>query len=117
MLKLAAPVAPKETAVAPVKAAPVMVTVVPPLELPLTGVTAVTVGDTRMYVNSSALEVAEVAAELVMVMSTAPSDPAGETAVISVAEMKLKVLAAVPPKETAVAPVKAVPVTVTVVPP
>ncbi len=43
--------------------------------------------------------------------------PAGETAVIEVAELTVKLVAAVEPKRTAVAPVKLVPVMVTEVPP
>jgi len=42
---------------------------------------------------------------------------AGETAVISVEETTVKLVAATPPKRTLVAPVKFVPVMVTVVPP
>ena len=44
-------------------------------------------------------------------------DPGGETAVIDVALVTEKLWAATPPKVTAVAPVKADPVMVTVVPP
>ncbi|OLP47167.1 hypothetical protein BJF91_10780 [Allorhizobium taibaishanense] len=46
-----------------------------------------------------------------------PAVPAGVTAVIRVAETTLKLVAACPPIVTAVAPVKAVPVMVIVVPP
>jgi hypothetical protein len=46
-----------------------------------------------------------------------PAAWAGETAVISVSETKVKLVAATVPKLTLVAPVKPVPVTVTVVPP
>ena len=53
---------------------------------------------------------------MVTLMSTVPV-PAGDVAVIWVAELTLKVVAAVAPKVTAVAPVKLVPVIVTVVPP
>ncbi|MEY9227938.1 hypothetical protein ABIF78_000261 [Bradyrhizobium japonicum] len=48
--------------------------------------------------------------------STAPV-PAGEVAVIEVAELNVKPAAAVPPNDTAVTPVKFVPVIVTTVPP
>ncbi|HEY3815051.1 MAG TPA: hypothetical protein VGL66_17675, partial [Caulobacteraceae bacterium] len=44
-------------------------------------------------------------------------EPAGETAVSVVALVTEKLVAATPPKVTAVAPVKPEPVTVTVVPP
>ena len=43
--------------------------------------------------------------------------PAGEVAVICVDELTVKLAAAKPPKETAVAPVKFVPVITTLVPP
>jgi hypothetical protein len=49
-------------------------------------------------------------------MSTVPA-PAGEVAVIWVALVTVKELAAVPPNLTAVAPEKLVPVMVTLVPP
>ena len=48
---------------------------------------------------------------------TEPAEPAGAVAVICVALSTVKLLAAVPPKETAVAPVKLVPVITTEVPP
>ena len=49
-------------------------------------------------------------------MSTMPA-PAGEVAVIEVAELTVKLVALVAPNLTAVAPVKLVPVMVTDVPP
>src|ERR1700681_3051905 len=66
--------------------------------------------------NLSAELVALVASGVVTVTSTVPV-PAGETAVIDVAELTLKLVAAVGPKSTAVAPVKFVPVMLTDVPP
>jgi hypothetical protein len=60
---------------------------------------------------------ADVPAEVVTVMSVVQAGSAGTTAEIDVAETTLKEVAAVEPKLTAVAPVKFVPVTVTVVPP
>jgi hypothetical protein len=51
-----------------------------------------------------------------VVTLTFPEVPAATTAVMLVAETTVKEVAAVPPKLTAVAPVKSVPVTVTVVP-
>ena len=48
---------------------------------------------------------------------TAPAACAGVVAVIEVALFTVKLVAAVPPKVTAVAPVKFVPVMVTLVPP
>jgi len=53
----------------------------------------------------------------VTVTSTVPAASAGETAVIDVALFTVKLAAAVPPNVTAVAPVRFVPVIVTVVPP
>jgi hypothetical protein len=61
-------------------------------------------------------EVALVPPDVVTLTSTVP-DPAGEVALICVALLKLNVVAAVPPKLTAVTPVKFVPVIVTLVPP
>ena len=58
-----------------------------------------------------------VPAAVVTVMLIAPAPPAGETAVICVALFTVNDAAAVPPKLTAVAPVKFVPVIVTLVPP
>src|SRR5439155_21066545 len=49
--------------------------------------------------------------------ATAPAAWSGAVAVICVSELTAKLVAAVPPNETAVAPVKPVPVTVTSVPP
>ena len=59
---------------------------------------------------------AEVPAGVVTVTSTVPV-PAGSTAVICVAETTVTLVAGVVPKSTAVAPLKTVPVMVTVVPP
>ncbi len=54
---------------------------------------------------------------MVTVTSTVPAARAGEVAVIWVLETTVKLVAAVVPKWTAVAPVKLVPVMVTMVPP
>ena len=114
-VKLVAGVVPKSTAVAPVKAIPVIVTVVPPDCGPSVGLMLVTVG-AAVYVNWSAEEVADVPPGVVTVTSTTPV-PGGSSAVIVVSETTVKLVAGVMPKSTAVAPVKAVPVIVTVVPP
>ncbi|MEY9227942.1 hypothetical protein ABIF78_000265 [Bradyrhizobium japonicum] len=66
--------------------------------------------------NWSAADVADVPPGVVTRISTVLV-PAGDVAVIWVAELTVKPAAAVPPKVTAVAPVKLVPVMVTVVPP
>jgi hypothetical protein len=65
-------------------------------------------------VNWSAPEVAEVPPGLVTVTSTIPA-PAGEVAVIEVALLTTTPVAALAPKWTAVAPVRLVPVMVTLV--
>ena len=54
---------------------------------------------------------------VVTVTSTAPALPAGEVAVIEVAELTVKLLAATEPNFTDVALVRSVPVIVTKVPP
>ena len=66
--------------------------------------------------NWSAELVALVPPGPVTVTSTVP-DPAGEVAVIDVAELTVTPVAALPPKETVSPAAKFVPVTVTVVPP
>src|SRR6202021_1098805 len=99
---------PMVTAVAPVRLVPVMVTVVPPAWGPDVGEIEVTVG-LAMLVNWSAAEVADVHPAVVTLTSTVPV-PAGEVAVIWVAEVTVKLVAAVAPNVTAVAPVKLVPV-------
>ena len=66
--------------------------------------------------NWSAADVAEVPPGVVTVTSTVPA-PAGEVAVIEVAELTTKLVALVTPNFTAVAPVRLVPVIVTDVPP
>jgi hypothetical protein len=50
-------------------------------------------------------------------MSIMPADPAGAVAVICVALFTVKLAAGAAPKRTAVAPVRLVPVMVTVLPP
>ena len=54
---------------------------------------------------------------VVTVISTAPTWPSGEEAVIWVAELTVKLAALVVPNLTPLAPVRLVPVMVTVVPP
>jgi hypothetical protein len=114
MVKVLAAVPPKLTAVAPVNPVPLIVTLVPPAVGPEAGLTLVTEGT---YLKTSLEFVALVPPPgIVTVTSTAPV-PAGEVAVIDVALLTVKLLAAVPPKLTAVAPVKVVPAIVTDVPP
>ena len=115
-VKLEAAVAPKWTAVAPVKPVPVMVTEVPPAVGPVVGATELTVG-AATKVKSSAEEVAEVPPAVVTVTSTVAAECDGEVAVIWESETTVKVETAVAPKWIAVAAVKPVPVMVTEVPP
>jgi len=97
------------------KPVPVMVTLVPPALDPVFGLTLVTVGTNR---KRSFDETALVPPEVVVtVTSTLPSVSAGETAVIEVADLTVKLAALVEPKLTAVVPVRFFPVMVTAVPP
>jgi hypothetical protein len=68
-------------------------------------------------VKRSLADVADVPPAVVTVTSTEPALAAGDVAVIEVAEFTVNVVAAVGPNITAVAPVKSVPETVTLVPP
>ena len=54
---------------------------------------------------------------VVTATDVAPAPPAGVTAVIWVSPVTVKLVAALPPKVTALAPVRPVPVIVTLVPP
>ena len=101
-----AAVPPKLTAVVPIKFVPVMVTVAPTAALD--GVNELMVG--------AAEKPALVAVPPGVVTETLPVDPLPTTAVMLVALTTLNDVAAVPPKLTAVAPVKLVPVIVTVTP-
>jgi hypothetical protein len=100
---------PKLTAVAPVKLVPVIVTDVP--LVPLTGVKEVIVGVGGINVNPASEAVPAGA-----VTTTLPDAPLPTTALIVVVFTTVKDVAATPPKLTAVAPVKFVPVIITVDP-
>src|SRR5689334_16261595 len=100
------------TAVAPVKPVPVIVTAVPPVAGPALGVTAVMTGAVMYVYAPAAVAVPPVVA---MATSTVPT-PAGDTAVICVAETTMTLVAGAPSKVTAVASVRLVPVIVTGVP-
>ena len=107
--------APKFTVVAPeTNPVPVRVTTVPPARGPFVGLNAVTVG-AATYVKLTTL--VDVPPGVVTVTVAAPATPAGEVAVIEVAELTTTFDAAFAPNFTAVAPVKLVPVMVTDVPP
>ena len=100
-----AAVPPKLTAVAPVKFVPVIVTVCPvPAEV---GLNDVIVGGGK-YVKPANVPVPDA-----VVTDTTPEAPAPTVALMLVALTTVNVVAAVPPKLTAVAPVKFVPVMVT----
>ncbi len=114
MVTLVAAVEPNLTVDAAVKFVPVMVTDVPPAAGPEVGLIEVTVGTgVVVKVKMSAEEVAEVPVALVTVTFTVPTAPAGETAVIEVSLLMVKLVAAVEPKSTAVAVSKPVPVMAT----
>jgi len=103
-----AAVPPKLTDVAPVRLVPVMVTVVP---LPaLVGVNDEMVG---VAINVNPPKVAVPPGVVTLIV---PEAPAPTTAVMVVAFTTVNVMAAVPPKLTAVVPVRLVPVIVTVEP-
>ena len=71
----------------------------------------------EVYVNWSFVEVAVVPAGVVTVMCTVPTALADDVAVICVALLTVKLVAFVLPNFTVVAPMKFVPVIVTLVPP
>jgi hypothetical protein len=97
-----AAVPPKLTAVAPVKFVPVIVTVCPvPAEV---GLNDAIVGGGK-YVKPARVPVPDA-----VVTETEPDAPAATVALMLVALTTVNVVAAIPPKLTAVAPVKFVPV-------
>src|SRR5437870_1945076 len=91
-MKLAAGVPPKDTAVAPVKFVPVMMTLVPPAVVPLFGLTDETAGRTAK-VNLSAADVGETPPAVVTTTSTNPAAWGGDVAVICVIELTTKLAA------------------------
>jgi hypothetical protein len=116
-LKLVALIDPNTTFVAAVNPVPVTVTVVPPVVGPDVGAMAVTTGTGAVSVNTSAATVELVPAGVVTEMLRAPAACAGAIAVICVPETTVNFVAATDPKRTLVAPVRPVPVMVTLVPP
>ena len=110
-------VLPNITEVTPEKPVPVMNTVVPPVNGPVDGEIAVTVGAGAPYVNLSAVDVADVPPAVVTVTSTVPIVPAGEVAFIIVALTKVTFADVALPNCTRGVPVNPVPVMVTAVPP
>lgn len=117
-MKLAAGISPKRTPLAPVNPLPVMVTVAPPAVVPVAGLKLVMAGPAAaVTVNWSALTAADVPLGVVTVMSITPAPCGGAVAVICVSELTVKLLLWNQPNETTVAPVKLVPVMVTLAPP
>jgi|ERR1700683_2179099 len=105
----------KVVPVAPVaKPAPVIVTLSPPAFEPVLGLTPATAGISS---KRSFVDVVLVPDGAVTVTSTVAAVCAGDTAVIEVGELTVKLVAAIAPNITALAPVKLVPVIVTAVPP
>jgi hypothetical protein len=104
-LKPVAAIEPNLTPVTPTKPAPVRVTEVPPLAEPFLGAIFFTVGGgpAGTYWKRSASLAALVPPAVVTLTSTVPV-PAGETALIKVADSTLKLVAAVAPNLTALAP-------------
>jgi hypothetical protein len=105
-----AAVPPKDTAVAPVRFVPVIVTVIP--DVPDTGLKEVMVGGVEVLNTNPA----NVPVPPAVVTDTLPDVPVPTVAVMVVAFTTVNDVAAVPPNETAVAPVKFVPFMVTVAP-
>jgi hypothetical protein len=104
-VNVVAAVPPKLTAVAPVKFVPVIVTVCPvPAEV---GLNDAIVGGGK-YVKPARVPVPDA-----VVTETEPDAPAATVALMLVALTTVNVVAAIPPKLTAVAPVKFVPVMLT----
>jgi hypothetical protein len=68
-------------------------------------------------VKRSAVTIADVPLGVVTLMSTIPAVPGGAVALMAESERTVNRVAATPPKETPVAPVKLLPRIVTVVPP
>ena len=95
-LKLVAGVAPKATAVVPLRPVPVMVTEVPPDTGPEDGERLVTLG-AATYVNKLPAAVALVPPAVVTLTFMEPALPAGEVAVMVVAFTTVKELAATAP--------------------
>ena len=109
---------PKATLVALRRLLPVTVTVAPPFPDPKAGLRPVTTGRaTKTYEYWSPELVGEVFPPAVTVTSTVRTELGGTVAVMEVALLTAKPVAAVPPKSTAVTPMKSDPVMVTALPP
>ena len=118
IVKYVAATVPNETPVTLVKLVPVMVIVVPPPVGPVDALRFVTTGTPGVAnVYWSLEETADVPSGVVTVMSTSPTECAGETAVMEVGEFKTNEAPGTPPKLTAEAPKKFEPLIVMEVPP
>ncbi len=114
-VKLLAVVVPNFTEVAPMKPVPVMVTVVVPEVVPVVGVNEVMVGTGATNLKSEAA--VAVPPAVVTFTATVPGRWLLVTALMVVGDVTVKLLAVVVPNFTEVAPMKPVPVIVTVVVP
>ena len=112
---LVAGLAPKATAVAPLRWVPLMVTTVPPVVYPVVGANVVMVGGGWTYLNF-AVDVTEPPAVVTM-MATVPAVSAGLVTTSCVKVSDVTLAAGLAPNVTAVAPAKWVPLMVTTVPP
>ena len=108
-------VSPNVSRYAPENAVPRMVTAVPPVVGPVLGVTEVIVMAGARYVN--AVRVPTPLSVVTETLASPAEDAAGVIAEMVVLFVMEKDDAGTPPNDTAVAPVKLVPVIVTVVPP
>jgi hypothetical protein len=108
---------PNITLEAPESSVPVMITTVPPLSGPESGLRRITVGRGGRNVNRSDGPVALLPPVVVTVTSIRPGAIAGAKAMIEVSEWTVNEDAAFVPKSTALTPVKFVPLMVTLVPP
>lgn len=118
MVKLLLATLPNHTAVAVLKPVPEMVMTLPPAELPELLLRLVTVATAGMEaVNWSALDVDEVPAGVVTVISQVPACTAGAVAIMALSEITVNVVAGTAPNCTALAFVKPLPRIATVAPP
>jgi hypothetical protein len=94
------------------------VVTVPPAVVPAVILRLLTDGAVALeYVKWSLLEVADVPLGVITVTSTVPAASGGDTAVNRLSVLTMKLVTGMLPKTTAVAPLKPLPFTATVVPP
>jgi hypothetical protein len=98
------------------KPVPVTSTLVSPALVPAGGFTSVTVGGPNLKWSRNDLALVPDGV-LTVTSATVAAVAGGDTAVIELSELTLKLLAAAAPNETAVAPEKVLPVIFTLVPP